>query len=188
MSCAQTFPRVNHGHRASNFLLWPPAGTTRPSNWEGEPRDAGSTQTLRRLPPPQIPPTSSSQARSATANPAPAPSRQPYASRSPSSVWQAADPNAELRSLMTGSVGRARRARATGVRGSGRGSRGERFLWVSIKEIMAAVVRAAGTAPLGGQGVKHIPEKRSRETAEGRTPGSSPKHAPTPASKPLPIG
>lgn len=64
------------------------------------------------------------------------------------------------------------------MRGSRRGFRGSCLLWVSVKEIMAAAVRAAAIAPRGGQGVK-----RSRRKEAGKQPRQEPPRLPETRSR-----
>lgn len=129
----------------------------------------GSAKTSPSPDPTDPPPTS------ATANPAPVPSRQSSWSRIPCSVPQAAAPNAELHSL----TWRERRGETSSRNGCKRIG-GKSLLWVSVKEIMAAAVRAAATGPPGAQGVKQRREKRSRETTQGRAATSSGNTQPSP--------
>lgn len=129
MSRAEMSPRVGCGHSASNFLSWPPAGTKRPSPWEGELRYPGARQTLGESFPsparasPQTPPTlPPGQVHHRESSPRflQAALQTPTAL---SSASQAAAPIPELHSLTRegGGAGGRDPAQGRGVRGSRRG-------------------------------------------------------------------
>lgn len=182
--------------RAPNFLWWLSARTKSPSH-PGE--ASGATLARDRLstkaPLAQLERSTqshrlSSQARSATASPASGRSRQPSGPGSPFSISQATAPDAELHSLTQAErpAGETQPERGLcGARGGDPG--GRRLLWVSVKEIMVAVVSAGKGAPQNTQGGKLSREKRSRGAAQ-ESRHVFRKHAAThtPTSRRLPIG
>lgn len=196
MSRAEMSPRVGCGHSASNFLSWPPAGTKRPSPWEGELRYPGARQTLGESFP--------SPARASPQTPPTLPPGQVHHRESSPRFLQAALQTPTALSCLAGRRphsgasfidpggrrgGRARPSPRKGCPGLEAGPRSRYLLCVSVKEIMAARVKAASIAPRSGQGVR-----QSRGNAAGKQPRRKPprlpetRSLPHPNSKPFPIG
>lgn len=166
------------------------AGTKRHLPGARAPREPaprrGSPRPRLRRPPDPLPPLPG---RSAPAGPARAPPPQPRRSPQPelSPAGRHSQRGASFISPHRGVGEPGGRAPApgpaTGKRGSsGRGPRGRRLLWVSVKEIMAAGVPAGvRTAPREARG-----GKQRRESEAGKQPKRQPPRLPETRSHPRP--